>query len=37
MLVEADYSIVYKDGLPTDGNTYEFEGKQYLGAEVSFI
>ena len=32
-----NYTILNRDELPTDGNTYEFEGSQYQGTEVSFI
>ena len=32
-----NYTILNRDELPTDGNTYEFEGFQYQGTEVSFI
>jgi mannose-6-phosphate isomerase-like protein (cupin superfamily) len=31
------YTILQRDGLPRDGNTYEFEGSQYQDTEVSFI
>ena len=32
-----NYTILNRDELPTDGNTYEFEGSRYQGTEVSFI
>ncbi|MGQ0601077.1 MAG: cupin domain-containing protein [Anaerolineales bacterium] len=32
-----DYTILNRDGLPRDGNTYEFEGSQYQDTAVSFI
>jgi mannose-6-phosphate isomerase-like protein (cupin superfamily) len=31
------YTILQRDGLPRDGNTYEFEGSQYQDTDVSFI
>ena len=32
-----NYTILNRDELPRDGNTYEFEGFQYQDSEVSFI
>ena len=32
-----NYTIINRDELPRNGNTYEFEGAQYLDTEVSFI
>ena len=32
-----NYTILNKDELPRDGNTYEFEGLHYQDTEVSFI
>jgi mannose-6-phosphate isomerase-like protein (cupin superfamily) len=32
-----DYTILNRDALPYDGNTYEFEGLQYQDTGVSFI
>src|SRR5262245_45161009 len=32
-----NYAILERQTLPFDGNTYEFEGAQYQGTEVSFI
>jgi len=32
-----NYTILNRDELPRDGNTYEFEGVQYQDTEVSFI
>jgi len=32
-----NYTILSRDGLPRDRNTYEFEGAQYQDIEVSFI
>jgi mannose-6-phosphate isomerase-like protein (cupin superfamily) len=37
MIVHTSYSILNRDTLPYDGNTYEFEGLQYQDTEVSFI
>lgn len=39
MIAETDvnYTILNRDELPRDGNTYEFEGAQYQDTEVSFI
>jgi mannose-6-phosphate isomerase-like protein (cupin superfamily) len=31
------YTVLNRDELPRDGNTYEFEGFQYQNTEVSFI
>jgi mannose-6-phosphate isomerase-like protein (cupin superfamily) len=31
------YTILYRDDLPYDGNTYEFQGIQYQDTNVSFI
>ena len=31
------YTILERDKLPHDGNTYEFEGIRYQATEVSFI
>lgn len=32
-----DYILVNRDELPSDGNTYDFEGSQYDDTDVSFI
>ena len=32
-----NYTILNRDELPTDGDTYEFEGSRYQDSEVSFI
>ena len=32
-----NYSVLNRDKLPRDRNTYEFEGSQHSDAEVSFI
>ena len=32
-----NYTILNRDELPRDGNTYEFEGLHYQDTEVSFI
>jgi mannose-6-phosphate isomerase-like protein (cupin superfamily) len=32
-----NYIVLHRDELPRDGDTYEFEGTQYLDTEVSFI
>lgn len=32
-----NYTLIQRDELPYDGNTYEFQGVQYPGTEVSFI
>jgi len=32
-----NYTLLSRDTLPHDGSTYEFEGFQYQGTEVSFI
>jgi mannose-6-phosphate isomerase-like protein (cupin superfamily) len=32
-----NYTILNRDELPRDGNTYEFEGFKYQGTDVSFI
>ena len=32
-----DYTLLNRDDLPYDGNTYEFEGFQYQDTEISFI
>jgi mannose-6-phosphate isomerase-like protein (cupin superfamily) len=32
-----NYTVLNRDELPRDGNTYEFEGVQYQETEVSFI
>lgn len=32
-----DYTLLNRDELPRDGNTYEFEGEQHPGANFSFI
>ncbi len=37
MLAATNYKILNRDDLPFDGNTYEFEGLQFPGTEVSFI
>ena len=31
------YTILYRDELPFDGNTYEFEGIYHQGTNISFI
>ena len=31
------YTVLSRDGLPYDGNTYEFEGIQHQDTNVSFI
>ena len=33
----ANYTILNRDELPFDGNTYEFIGSQHQDTEVSFI
>lgn len=35
--LNVNYTILNRDELPRDGNTYEFEGFQYQNTEVSFI
>jgi mannose-6-phosphate isomerase-like protein (cupin superfamily) len=37
MLVETNCTIISRETLPYDGNTYEFEGIRYHDTEVSFI
>ena len=32
-----NYTIINRDDLPYDGNTYEFVGSQYQDTEISFI
>ncbi len=32
-----NYTVLDRDSLPRDANTYEFEGSRHPGAEVSFI
>jgi len=32
-----NYTIINRDDLPYDGNTYEFVGSQYHDTEISFI
>ncbi len=32
-----NYTVLNREELPRDGNTYEFEGVQYEDTEVSFI
>ena len=32
-----NYTILNRDDLPRDGNTYEFEGLRYQDSQVSFI
>jgi len=32
-----NYTVLNRDDLPQDGNTYEFEGLDYEDSEVSFI
>ena len=32
-----NYTVLNRDDLPQDGNTYEFEGLHYQDSEVSFI
>ena len=31
------YTVIHRDDLPRDGNTFEFEGVRYTDTEVSFI
>jgi quercetin dioxygenase-like cupin family protein len=31
------YTVLVRDNLPQDGNTFEFEGIRYHSTEVSFI
>lgn len=31
------FTVLHRDDLPYDGNTYEFQGTEYSGTEVSFI
>src|SRR5512139_682718 len=33
----ANYTLLNRDELPFDGNTYEFSGAKHLDTEVSFI
>ena len=37
MLANADYTVLDKEALPFDGNTYEFEGLKHQNTDVSFI
>jgi mannose-6-phosphate isomerase-like protein (cupin superfamily) len=37
METHMNYTILNRDELPRDGNTYEFEGAQYQDTAVSFI
>jgi mannose-6-phosphate isomerase-like protein (cupin superfamily) len=37
MEIDVSYTILNRDELPHDGNTYEFMGSQYLDTEISFI
>ena len=32
-----NYTVLNRDDLPRDGNTYEFEGVDYQDTEISFI
>ena len=32
-----NFTVLHRDDLPYDGNTYEFQGVQYPSTEVSFI
>ena len=34
---DMNYTLIERDGLPRDGQTYEFEGIQYQDTQVSFI
>jgi len=37
METDMDYTILNRDELPRDANTYEFVGSEYQDTEVSFI
>ena len=37
METDLNYTILHRDELPRDVNTYEFQGIQYQDTEVSFI
>ncbi len=37
MLTETSYTVVGRESLPVDGNTYEFEGLRHRKTDVSFI
>jgi len=37
MEMHVNYTVLNRDELPHDGNTYEFQGFQYQDTEVSFI
>jgi mannose-6-phosphate isomerase-like protein (cupin superfamily) len=37
MEIVVSYTILNRDELPRDANTYEFVGSQYLDTEISFI
>jgi mannose-6-phosphate isomerase-like protein (cupin superfamily) len=37
MLINTSYTVLNRERLPNDGNTYEFEGVRYQEAHVSFI
>jgi quercetin dioxygenase-like cupin family protein len=37
MLVDTSYTIIDRNNLPYDGDTYEFEGLHYHDTAVSFI
>ncbi len=37
MFVDADFTVLNRDTLPSDGNTYEFEGVRYQDTQISFI
>ena len=37
MEIDVSYTILNRDELPRDANTYEFVGSQYLDTEISFI
>jgi mannose-6-phosphate isomerase-like protein (cupin superfamily) len=37
METDLNYTILNRDELPRDGNTYEFVGSQYQDTEISFI
>ncbi len=37
MVVDTSYTLINRNSLPFDGDTYEFEGRKYQDTEVSFI
>jgi mannose-6-phosphate isomerase-like protein (cupin superfamily) len=37
MMDHPEYTLINRDTLPFDGNTYEFQGALYQDTEVSFI